>query len=127
MKKFATLISLIFLCMIIQSFCCHFASGEANGSNFLPSVYWYNFKKFHILLAVQQAYVKVFKSFYFSKKQRNDAAILVRGKFKDKNKDGIDDRYKHIMGGRLALIKLKGEKGKDLASNALRSLQNHPK
>jgi len=59
-------------------------------------------------------------------KQRKDFASLVRGKFKDKNEDGIDDRYERILGGRLALIELKGEKGLDLSSQALPALQNHP-
>jgi subtilisin family serine protease/subtilisin-like proprotein convertase family protein len=61
-----------------------------------------------------------------TKKQRHDLAILARGKFKDKNEDGIDDRYQHILSGRLALIELEGTKGLNLATRALRALQNHP-
>jgi subtilisin family serine protease/subtilisin-like proprotein convertase family protein len=61
-----------------------------------------------------------------TRKQRNDLASLARGKFKDKNEDGIDDRYQHILRGRLALIKLEGAKGQDLATRALLALQNHP-
>jgi subtilisin-like proprotein convertase family protein len=61
-----------------------------------------------------------------AKKQRNALASLAGGKFKDKNEDGIDDRYQHILSGRLALIELKGKKGLNLASRALLALQNHP-
>jgi len=61
-----------------------------------------------------------------TKRQRKDIASLAKGKFKDKNQDGIDDRYQHILHGRLALIKLEGAKGQDLATQALRALQNHP-
>jgi len=59
-------------------------------------------------------------------KARKNLARLVGGKFKDKNDDGIDDRYERILGGRLALIELDGEKGTDAASRALRFLRNHP-
>jgi len=61
-----------------------------------------------------------------TKKQRTNIASLVRGTFKDKNNDGIDDRFEHIMSGQLALIKLQGEKEKDLALQALSVLHNHP-
>lgn len=61
-----------------------------------------------------------------TKKQRMNIASLVRGTFKDKNNDGIDDRFEHIMSGQLALIKLQGEKEKDLALQALSVLHNHP-
>lgn len=61
-----------------------------------------------------------------TKGQRKDIASLVQGKFTDKNEDGIDDRYHHIVRGHLALIKLEGAKGQDLATRALRALRNHP-
>jgi len=61
-----------------------------------------------------------------TKKQRMNIASLVRGTFKDKNNDGTDDRFEHIMSGQLALIKLQGEKEKDLALQALSVLHNHP-
>jgi serine protease len=61
-----------------------------------------------------------------TKKQKNDVASLAGGKFKDKNDDGIDDRYQHILAGRLVTLELQGEKGRDLASLALRILENHP-
>jgi subtilisin family serine protease len=120
MKKFATLISLIFLCMILFSNLEDAIGSWQNEKPYGKTQQKEGEKDYDLSTILVKFKDKV------SKKQRNDAAILVRGKFKDKNKDGIDDRYKHIMGGRLALIKLKGEKGKDLASNALRSLQNHP-
>jgi len=61
-----------------------------------------------------------------TKRQRKDIASLAKGKFKDKNEDGIDDRFQNILGGRLAVLELQGEKGLDLASRALRALQHHP-
>ena len=60
-----------------------------------------------------------------SQVQRNTLAGLVNGKFKDKNNDGIDDRYSSILGGRLALLELKGDKNADLASTAMAVLKNH--
>jgi serine protease len=50
---------------------------------------------------------------------------LVDGKFKDKNNDGIDDRYFNLFGGRLYKVELKGKK-EDLATPTLGVLQKHP-
>ena len=61
-----------------------------------------------------------------SKEQKNDLSSLVVGKFKDRNEDGIDDRFERILGGRLAALELQGEEGEDLASRALRALEHHP-
>lgn len=61
-----------------------------------------------------------------SKVQRNTIAGLVNGKFKDKNNDGIDDRYSSILGGCLALLELEGMKSTDLATGVLRVLKEHP-
>lgn len=62
-----------------------------------------------------------------SKKQRADIIKSVKGKIKDKNKDGIDDRCKHIAGGNLAIIVLRDKnKKKDLAADAMAKLANNP-
>ena len=61
-----------------------------------------------------------------TKDQRKALAKSVNGKFKDRNKDGLDDRFSSIQGGRLALLELKGDKGTDLATQALKGLQGNP-
>ncbi len=61
-----------------------------------------------------------------TKDQRKALAKSVNGKFKDRNNDGIDDRFANILEGRLALLELKGDKGSDLAAQALKALQGNP-
>jgi serine protease len=60
-----------------------------------------------------------------TKAQRNEVASQVNGNFKDKNNDGIDDRYNKIAKGRVARIDLKGS-GDDPAAAALGVLNGHP-
>lgn len=120
MKRLAGPIVLSFLCAIFFSY-----AGNATGSTQNEKSAWKiqqkegekNYDLSTILVKFKEG---------VTKKQRNGLASMAGGKFKDKDEDGVDDRYEHILSGRLALIKLKGEKGKDLASQALRALQNHP-
>ena len=120
MKKLAASIVLSFLCAIFISY-----AGDATGSTQNEKPAWkIQQKDGEKVYDLSKILVK-FKE-KVTKKHRNGLASLVGGKFKDKNEDGVDDRYEHILSGRLALIELKGEKGKDLASQALRALQNHP-
>lgn len=60
-----------------------------------------------------------------TKEQRNELASLVNGNFKDKNNDGIDDRYHRIAKGRVARIDLKGS-GADPAAETMNVLSAHP-
>lgn len=53
---------------------------------------------------------------------RAQARSLVKAKIRDLNSDGIDDRYKHILGGRLANFKLSEVNQKV----ALEALSKHP-
>jgi len=59
---------------------------------------------------------------------RREVLELVGGKYKDKNKNGKDDRFENLFDGRLALLELdnKGDKKKDHAADALIKLKNHP-
>ena len=120
MKKLSASIVLSFLCAIFISY-----AGDAIGSRQNEKPAWKIQQKEGEKGYDLSTILVKFKE-GVTKKQRNDLASMVGGKFKDKNENGVDDRYEHILSGRLALIKLKGEKGKDLASQALRALQNHP-
>jgi subtilisin family serine protease len=57
--------------------------------------------------------------------QKHELASLVKGKFKDKNNDGIDDRYHKIAKGRVARFDLNGV-GDDPAAVAMAVLKDHP-
>ena len=120
MKKLAVIFSLSFICLLIFSYVEDGISSEQN-ENLERRVEQNEGKKAHDLSTV----LVKFKE-RISKKQKKDIATLVGGKFKDKNEDGIDDRYQNILGGRLAALELQGDKGKDLASLALQALENHP-
>jgi subtilisin-like proprotein convertase family protein len=113
MKKLTVsiVLSFLFLCAIFFSY-----AGDATGAMENGKPAW--------TIDLSTILVK-FKE-RVTKKQRNDLASLAGGKFKDKNEDGIDDRYQHIMRGRLSLIELEGAKGQDLATRALQTLKNHP-
>ncbi len=58
--------------------------------------------------------------------QRKELASLVNGKFKDKNGDGIDDRFHMIAKGLVARLDLKGLATDDLAARAMEVLNGHP-
>jgi len=120
MKKLAVSVVLSFLCAIFFSYA---GNAIVTSQNEKPA--WMTQQK-----VGEKAYdlLSILVKFKegTTKGQRKDIASLVQGKFKDKNEDGIDDRYQHILHGRLALIELKGVKEQDLATRALRSLQNHP-
>lgn len=60
-----------------------------------------------------------------TKAQKQELSGLLKGKFKDKNNDGIDDRYHKIAKGRVARIDLDGSGG-DPAAEAMNVLQDHP-
>ncbi len=60
-----------------------------------------------------------------TKAQRYELTGQVNGNFKDKNNDGIDDRFHKIAKGRVAVIDLKGS-GDDPAAAALQVLKDHP-
>ena len=120
MKKLSASIVLSFLCAIFIRY-----AGDAIGSTQNKKPAWKIQKKDGEKAYDLSTILMKFKE-RVTKKQRNNLASLVEGKFKDKNEDGVDDRYEHILSGRLALIELKGDKGMDLASQALRVLQNHP-
>lgn len=53
---------------------------------------------------------------------RAQARSLVKAKISDLNADEVDDRYKHVLGGRLANFKLDGVSAKQ----ALAALNKHP-
>jgi subtilisin family serine protease len=120
MKKSAVILFLSFLCAASFGY-----SGNATGASQNKRPAWitqqngaekvYDFST--ILVKFKEG---------TTKRQRKDIASLAKGKFKDKNEDGIDDRYQNILGGRLAALELQGEKGVDLASRALRALKHHP-
>jgi subtilisin family serine protease len=57
--------------------------------------------------------------------QKKELSGLLKGKFKDKNNDGIDDRYHRIARGRVARIDLNGS-GSDPAAAAMDLLKDHP-
>ena len=120
MKKLAVIFSLSFLCLVVLSYAGDGISSEQN-ENLERRIQQNEGEKAHDLSTILVKFKEK-----ISKKQKKDLASLVGGKFKDKNEDGIDDRYQHILGGRLAALELQGEKGKDLASRALRKLENHP-
>jgi subtilisin family serine protease len=120
MKKIVVLIGLSFLCAIFFGYGWDAIGVMENGKP--PWMTQHNGgEKAHDLSTVLVKFKEG-----TTKGQRKDIANLVEGKFKDKNEDGIDDRYHHLVRGHLALIKLKGAKGQDLATRALRTLQNHP-
>ncbi|MFY8274853.1 S8 family serine peptidase [Pseudoalteromonas sp. SSDWG2] len=58
-----------------------------------------------------------------SKNERKALAQNLGVSFKDKNEDGVDDRFRNIANGRLAVLKL--GKGRQVES-VLASLENHP-
>lgn len=60
-----------------------------------------------------------------TKEQRNELTGLVNGKFKDKNNDGIDDRFNKVGKGRWACFELAGS-GDDPATAAIGQLKGHP-
>jgi subtilisin family serine protease len=60
-----------------------------------------------------------------TKAQKKELNSLLKGKFKDKNDDGIDDRYHKIAKGRVARIDLDGSGG-DPAASAMDLLTGHP-
>ncbi len=51
-----------------------------------------------------------------SKKARKRLIRQLNAKMKDKNDDGKDDRFSNLFGGRLALLEIKGDKGKNKAA-----------
>lgn len=61
-----------------------------------------------------------------TKSERRSLIKMVNGRFKDKNGDGIDDRYHSILSGKLYKIELDGKKTADLATPAIKALQGHP-
>ena len=60
-----------------------------------------------------------------TKQQKKGVAKLLDGKYKDKNNDGVDDRFNMIDKGRIALIEMKGKKNEDKASEALSLLKGN--
>ena len=57
-----------------------------------------------------------------SKFERSSVRSIVRAQVSDFNKDEIDDKYQHILNGRLANFKL----DKMSSKQALEKLKNHP-
>lgn len=70
----------------------------------------------------QQSVIVKFKQ-KVAKKERNDFARNFGASFKDINGDGVDDRFKNIANGRLAVLKL--GKGRNV-NTVLAGLKNHP-
>jgi subtilisin family serine protease len=55
--------------------------------------------------------------------ERSSAQRLVGGTLRDLNRDGVDDKFKHVMGGKLAQISLR--KGADIHA-AIKMISKHP-
>jgi serine protease len=55
--------------------------------------------------------------------ERSSAQHLVGGTLRDLNRDGVDDRFKHVMGGKLAQLSLR--KGADINA-AIKMISKHP-
>jgi subtilisin family serine protease len=102
MKKLVLLVTVLFTCSLLMTF-------AVQGGK--------EYDKQSILVKFKEGVTKA---------ERKDVIKLVDGMFKDKNKDGTDDRYTSIMGGRLYHVELKGKKTDDLAAPALGILQKHP-
>ncbi|HLP59913.1 MAG TPA: S8 family peptidase, partial [Candidatus Deferrimicrobium sp.] len=128
MKKFVLLIIIFFLGMIFINF-----GGNGDGSKGLninkklsgrdkPT---FMIPKANNKIYNQQSVLVKFRQ-GMSKIQKNSLLELVGAKFKDKNNDGIDDRYRSILGGRLALLEFDGKRRTDHASAALAVLKQHP-
>ena len=120
MKKLAVIFSLSFLCLVVLSYAEDGISSEQN-ENLERRLQQNEGEKAHDLSTILVKFKEK-----ISKEQKNDLSSLVVGKFKDRNEDGIDDRFERILGGRLAVLELQGEEGEDLASRALRALEHHP-
>ncbi|MCU0288461.1 MAG: S8 family serine peptidase, partial [Acidobacteria bacterium] len=128
MKKYFWVIIMFFLGIIVINFAGNVNGGDSPNINKKAGAN--NDTIFKIPTAQAKTYDRQSIIVKFkpgaSRIQRNKLAGLVSGKFKDRNNDGIDDRYSSIMGGNLALLKLDGEKKVDLAAPALAVLKNHP-
>jgi subtilisin family serine protease/subtilisin-like proprotein convertase family protein len=55
--------------------------------------------------------------------ERSTAQRIVGGTLRDLNRDGVDDKFKHVMGGKLAQISLR--KGADVHA-AIKMISKHP-
>jgi serine protease len=55
--------------------------------------------------------------------ERSSAQRLVGGTLRDLNRDGVDDKFKHVMGGKLAQLSLR--KGADVNA-AIKMISKHP-
>ncbi|MBB1269684.1 S8 family serine peptidase [Shewanella sp. SR44-3] len=55
--------------------------------------------------------------------ERSSAQRIVGGTLRDVNRDGVDDQFKHLMGGKLAQISLR--KGADIQA-AIKMISKHP-
>lgn len=128
MKKYFLVIILFFLMIIVSNFAGN--ENESKSSNINKKASVKNESIFKIPTVNSNIYDKRSIILKFkpgiSKIQKNKLADLVSGNFKDRNNDGIDDRYSSIMGGSLILLELKGGKNIDLATPALAVLKEHP-
>jgi subtilisin family serine protease len=116
MKKTILTVLLLCFCSTLFNYVGGYAQSEKPSWTVQPKQ---SKKEYH-----QQSILVKFKKGVL-KHQRKAVSNLVNGRYQDKNRDGIDDRYHHILNGRWVLIELKGEEDVDLATKAIGVLKKH--